>query len=141
MGSKLCGASSKMEQVLISIIVPVRNESHVREWVSRLVLQTQKHEIIVVDTSSTPTLLPDSSFRYFHRPEFQFRSQALNEGARLSKGDLLLFLHADCDLPKDGLYPLQNSSLEGGAFLKEYVPSNRLLKVQSFILNFFKSIT
>lgn len=130
-------ATSIMEPAIISIIIPVRNESNLRKQLGEVQLETQKKdEIIVVDTSPIPLHHPEEGIQYLHKPNLTFRAQALNEGARQAKGDLLLFLHADCALPSNSLYPLRSTVVEGGCFLKNYVPSSFLLSLQSKFLNF-----
>lgn len=70
------------------------------------------------------------------------RSNQLNEGAKNSKGDILLFLHADTLLPKGAILRIykhmKDSNAVGGGF-KKYWNWNPKLKVSSFVkfLNFW----
>ncbi|MFX1259670.1 MAG: glycosyltransferase [Promethearchaeota archaeon] len=52
------------------------------------------------------------------------RYKQLNKGAEISKGDILLFLHADTILPKNGIveimHELKDLKIIGGAFKKKW---------------------
>jgi glycosyltransferase involved in cell wall biosynthesis len=70
------------------------------------------------------------------------RYNQLNEGARASKGDILLFLHADTLLPKGALLriykQIRGSCVIGGGFKKEWkwsknVKLNRIKRLLFFI--------
>ena len=90
----------------VSIIVPARNEA--RRIVATLAplqsLRAAGHEVIVVDggsTDATLALATPLSDRAFVAP--QGRARQMNAGARVASGDVLLFLHADSQLPEDGV--------------------------------------
>ena len=96
----------------ISVIIPTLNEE-------RTIMATLAHtaslgfdELIVVDGGSldqTPVLV--ESYRQRTRPPAQSpvrlvtapcgRARQMNEGAKASRGEILLFLHADTQLPRD----------------------------------------
>ena len=96
----------------ISVIIPTLNEE-------RTIMATLAHtaslgfdELIVVDGGSldqTPVLV--ESYRQRTRPPAQSpvrlvtapcgRARQMNEGAKASGGEILLFLHADTQLPAD----------------------------------------
>jgi len=96
----------------ISVIIPTLNEE-------RTIAATLAHtaslgfdELIVVDGGSldqTPVLV--ESYRRSTQPPAQSplrlvtappgRARQMNEGAKASRGDVLLFLHADTQLPRD----------------------------------------
>jgi glycosyltransferase involved in cell wall biosynthesis len=90
----------KTDQTKISIIMPVLNEAkNLRDTLSQLTL-SEKEELIIVDGGSTDDSL--SIAREFTDKVFQTRSgraRVMNFGAAKAKGDILLFLHADCILP------------------------------------------
>ena len=95
----------------ISVIIPTLNEE-------RTIMATLAHtaslgfdELIVVDGGSldqTPVLV--ESYRQRTRPPAQSlvrlvtapcgRARQMNEGAKASRGEILLFLHADTQLPR-----------------------------------------
>jgi rSAM/selenodomain-associated transferase 2 len=96
----------------ISVIIPTLNEE-------RTIIATLTHtatlgfdELIVIDggsTDETPALVES----YRHRTQSSAfspiqwvtappgRAQQMNEGAKASRGEILLFLHADTQLPSD----------------------------------------
>jgi rSAM/selenodomain-associated transferase 2 len=96
----------------ISVIIPTLNEE-------RTIIATLAHtatlgfdELIVIDggsTDETPSLVES----YRHRSQSSAlspiqwvtappgRAQQMNEGAKTSRGEILLFLHADTQLPSD----------------------------------------
>ena len=99
-------ASPPSSNMRVSIIVPARNEA--RRIVATLAaLQPQRacgHEVIVVDgdsTDATLALAAPLADRAFVAP--QGRARQMNAGAAVASGDVLLFLHADSQLPDDGL--------------------------------------
>lgn len=88
----------------ISLILPVRNEARlIREQLQRLQgYRAKGHELIVIDGGSTDgTLglvrgLADSC-----EACAPGRSTQMNYGAAAASGDILLFLHADTELPSN----------------------------------------
>jgi rSAM/selenodomain-associated transferase 2 len=88
----------------ISIIIPVLNEA---EGISRTLSALQPfrakgHEVIVVDGGSkdeTPRLSRPLSDQVIHSR--RGRSRQMNDGARVASGEVLLFLHADTQLPDE----------------------------------------
>lgn len=88
----------------ISLVLPVRNEAGlIREQLQRL--QSYRglgHEIIVVDGGSqdgTAALTEGLADRC--EASAPGRSTQMNRGAAVASGDVLLFLHADTQLPPD----------------------------------------
>ncbi len=86
----------------ISIIIPTLNESAVIvEALARLqVLRKAGHEVIVVDGGSdddTPDLAQVLADKVITAT--RGRAAQMNAGAELAQGDILLFLHADTQLP------------------------------------------
>jgi rSAM/selenodomain-associated transferase 2 len=111
----------KTDQTKISIIMPVLNEAkNLRDTLSQLTL-SEKEELIIVDGGSTDDSL--SIAREFTDKVFQTRSgraRVMNFGAAKAKGDILLFLHADCILPDNGFHAVRQAmrdrSIAAGAF-------------------------
>ena len=92
----------------ISIVIPVRNEAgYIAAQLQRLqAYRSRGHELIVIDggslddTVQLTTGLVDSC-----ESGESGRSRQMNQGAASARGDVLLFLHADTELPEgaDGL--------------------------------------
>ena len=88
----------------ISIVVPVRNEAAcIEAQLQRLqAYRSRGHELIVIDggsidaTVQLTTGLVDSC-----ASGESGRSRQMNQGAASARGDVLLFLHADTELPED----------------------------------------
>lgn len=83
----------------ISVVVPVLNDAAV---LGRLLPELKKSqaEVIVVDGGSgdAPELIADRYGAHLVQSE-PGRAKQLNAGARAATGDILLFLHADSQLP------------------------------------------
>lgn len=88
----------------LSIIIPVLNEALVivRTLSSLQPLRHKGHEVIVVDGGS------EDDSMWLSKPladkviqTIRGRSRQMNAGAKLAKGDFLLFLHADTLLPNN----------------------------------------
>ena len=86
----------------ISVVLPVRNEAGlIREQLQRLQCYRAKgHEVIVIDGGSVDATVEQTE-GLVDRCEVSIagRSNQMNQGASQSKGDILLFLHADTELP------------------------------------------
>ena len=93
---------------LVSVIIPTYNMgNHILESIASLLNQTYKHiEIIVVDDGSTDNteklikklIKKQKNIRYIKQSK-QTNSAARNKGIKKSKGDYIIFLDADDDLP------------------------------------------
>jgi len=92
----------------VSIIIPTLNEvSCLAETLDSLRKQ-QPHEIIVVDGGSRDATceIACASDLLLHSPPG--RARQMNMGAASSTGDILLFLHADCQLETGALEAAEN---------------------------------
>jgi rSAM/selenodomain-associated transferase 2 len=108
----------------VSIIIPVLHESAtINDTVLRIrsLEGGRSPEIIVVDGDSrgdTLEAIVDPSVRKVRSPAG--RGRQMNEGAGVAKGRVLLFLHADTELPRRGLQLIEAAmEIEGpvaGAF-------------------------
>lgn len=128
---------------ILSIIIPVLNEAdNIRDFL--LPLQKYRHqslEIILVDGGSEDeTLAIAKSLCDVVLTSPKGRAKQMNAGAKKSKGNVLLFLHADTLLPKDFLNIIENelsvSTSVWGRFdvrLSGHVFS---LRIVEFFMNF-----
>ena len=101
----------------LSIVVPVLNEAAgIAATLQTLVpLRERGAEVIVVDggsTDDTPRCAAPWADRVLSSP--RGRARQMNAGAAAARAPLLLFLHADTQLP-DGADSLLHAALAGGA--------------------------
>ncbi len=110
----------------LSIIIPILNEAVIlsRYGDHLRALRSAVHDLIVVDGGSS-----DNSVTLARSLSNQVttakrgRATQMNAGARLARGDVLLFLHADSLLPRDALQEIctimaQEHALWGGFNIK-----------------------
>jgi rSAM/selenodomain-associated transferase 2 len=108
--------------VLISIIIPTLNESTtIRQAADSLAGLRGEFEVIVADggsTDGTVEIARECGLCVITSP--RGRGQQMNAGARRSRGDVLLFLHADTRLPDLALRligeALEDTKVCGGHF-------------------------
>ncbi len=91
---------------MISVIVPTLNEEkNICHTLSLLLAQGLECEIIVVDGGSNDQTIPlvtqHPTVKLYHSSKG--RAKQMNKGAQEAKGEVLLFLHADSQLPPLGL--------------------------------------
>ena len=108
----------------ISIIIPVFNESHI---ISQSIQQIQhigfgsEDEIIVVDGNPETNTIASISQRWVKKASsLKGRGVQMNCGAKMARGDIFLFLHADTLLAPNALplikHTLTRPEIIGGAF-------------------------
>ncbi len=91
----------------VSIIIPTLNEaSCLGETLPRLRVE-QPGEIIVVDGGSTDATCKLASAADCLLETSRGRAAQMNRGAAAARGDVLLFLHADCTLEPGSLHVLE----------------------------------
>lgn len=137
--------------LLISIIIITLNEAENLESTinaARLAAKSGSGrsipiEIIVSDGGSTDGTIEIANKiadKVIDAPKGRYKQ--LNTGARESSGDILLFLHADSNLPKGGLiqvyHKLKDPCTIGGGFIKvwKWSPYVRRSKLVNFIMYF-----
>lgn len=123
-----------MEAIKLSVIIPVLNEE-------KTIAQTLEHlqktavEIIIVDggsTDNTVEIVQNMGIKTILSPE-PGRSNQMNTGAKYAIGKVLLFLHADTQLPHNYLQYIEESlekpNTIAGAFLLKIESQNPLLRI------------
>lgn len=94
-----------MKQPVLSIIIPVLNEATTIESTLSRLENDVGVEIIVVDGGSednTFELAQSKGVKVIVSPQ-QGRANQMNAGAAIARGDIVMFLHADTQLPPDYL--------------------------------------
>ena len=146
-------ANSNQAAVLISIITPLFNEEEcVGTFLESIKLLEGDFELILVDGGSTDNTMSEvqkqvSEFGEKVRILNAERGRAvqMNEGAKEAKGDILLFLHVDCVIPKDSLEMIERvihrQNVVGGAFRLAFSSSDTMLRAVSIFGNLRTQIT
>ncbi|MGQ0718330.1 MAG: TIGR04283 family arsenosugar biosynthesis glycosyltransferase [Pseudonocardiales bacterium] len=99
----------------VSIVVPALNEAaHIEGCLRRLRGDFPDCELVVVDGGST-----DETFDLAARHAHTVRSAAgratqMNAGAALTTGDILWFIHVDCQVPPEALALLRRAVADSG---------------------------
>lgn len=92
--------SQNLDAAKISIIIPVLNEAeNIRQAIACTQPSTNIEVIVVDGGSQDDTYKIASNLNVTIISSFPGRAVQMNKGARLAKGDILLFLHADTRLP------------------------------------------
>ena len=126
---------------LISLVVPAFNEEvTIRKSIQSLIgLDYPNYEVIVVDDGSTDKTLEEakkfesSGVKVIHQKN-QGKSNALNNGIMLSKGEIIVTVDADTTLKKDSLRKIsarfvKNSKLGAVAGNVKVIAENSLLNL------------
>ena len=125
---------------LISIIIPVLNEEQIiGRSLELLRTHSEPHEVIVVDggsrdeTVSIVNRYPEVKCLEASQPG---RGHQMNMGAQAAVGDILLFLHADTFLPRQGLTmiheALSGNGVAAGSFYLSFDHGNPFLRFFAF---------
>lgn len=117
-----------MQNNIISIIIPVYNEECIINTTLASLPYSDNIEIIVVDGQSEDRTV-EFAKQYPVKVIQCFKNRAIqmNEGARIAKGDIFLFLHSDCLLEDDGLEEISHTLSNGyiGGCLSQRINSNK----------------
>ena len=124
----------------ISIIIPVYNEaSIINKSMDNLEQFRDYCEIIFVDGGSddgTDRII-EKKYKLFYSPK-KGRSYQMNYGASLSRGNILLFLHADSILPDDApgqIHRIIRRGYKAGCFRIKFDSKSILMKICGFMSN------
>jgi rSAM/selenodomain-associated transferase 2 len=122
--------------MLVSVIIPALNEA---ENIARTIRAARRDyapdqvEIVVVDggsTDGTPALVPPTA-RLVHSP--RGRAVQMNRGAQASSGQILIFCHADSQLPPGWreavIEALDPPGTSGGFFQTLLLPEKGILRL------------
>ena len=125
----------------ISVIVPTLNEeSHIEKTLQSVMKQEGDYELYVVDGGSTDNTVTIAKKYACVISSKRGRAIQMNAGAKLCKGDILLFLHADTLLPDNGFREIRkrtrDETVAGGSFYIAFDAENFILRGVSFITRF-----
>lgn len=127
---------------MVSVVIPVLNEGKVLgDALAALQRQVGKHEVIVVDGGSTDDTreIAAGCARARLVCSAKGRGAQMNAGARIARGDWLLFLHADTRLPDGALARVDALAAQpgchGGAFRHRFTQNRWLLRLVSLVQN------
>ena len=126
--------------MLVSIIIPALNEAGNIERTlaaARRDYASTEVEIIVVDggsTDGTPNLVPPG-VTVIHAP--RGRAIQINRGAAASHGEILVFCHADSQLPAGWreavIETLDHPGVSGGTFQTLILPAKGILHIRNHL--------
>ncbi len=127
----------------IGIVVPVFNEAATLEFYLARLCQAawRRCPVVVIDGGSTDDSTRIAR-RFFHTEvaERPSRGEQLNHGARCLWNDVLLFLHADAQLPRGFDYyirrALQDPRVAGGCFRLQFDVPHALLRTYCWFTQF-----
>lgn len=132
-----------MIKVRISIIIPVFNEAktlgRLLTYLTHSAATENVEEVIVVDGGSTDgslEIVREMQGVVLHQSE-KGRATQMNEGARIAKGNMLYFLHADSFPPCHFDRKIIEAPASAGCFRLKFEPANsRWLKLASWFTQF-----
>lgn len=129
----------------ISVIIPTLNEEAILSENLAHMSALQVGELIIVDGGSTDLTVPTAQAFCANTPDTQLvtaprgRARQMNEGAKASRGDVLLFLHADTQLPVGAgriiKSALSDPTVVGGRFDVRFDSSSMWSQVISAFMN------
>lgn len=140
-----------MKSGIVSVIIPTLNEEKILPVLFKNLeqLNPEPREIIFVDGPSkdeTASLIKQAGYRLI-RSVGKGRALQMNEGAYQSNGDILVFLHADTEIPKDLVkvvsVTLENKKITLGGFtsiMKGNGKTRRFITFQNNLKTYFGAL-
>ncbi len=131
----------------LSIIVPVRNEAHgLAEFAAQILPLTQQGiELLLVDgDSSDATVAIARAAGLKVLPSQRGRAVQMNTGAAQASGEVLLFLHADPQLPANAVQAIAQGLQKGlcwGRFDVRILGTSPMLPVVAAMMNLRSRLT
>jgi hypothetical protein len=121
---------------LISIVIPAWREPEIQRQVNRYSSLSNVEVVVALGEGDDITTIPKGAV--VARGE-RGRARQMNNGARSSKGAILIFLHADTDAPTDSFdlirQTLADSQNSIGCFKLELAPANFWIWLVSRVAN------
>ena len=140
----LAEAQRTIAREQISVIVPTYNEEAViGSLVQHLLTERSDglEEVLVIDGGSTDrtVAVARQAGAQVHRSPDKGRAQQMNFGARIARGSVLYFVHADTRPPSGYVENIRHSVLAGhqiGSYRSRFCSSHPLLKLNSYFSRF-----
>jgi rSAM/selenodomain-associated transferase 2 len=126
----------------ISIIVPVLNEGNrIRTFLEHLRERAPSAELILVNAATSESVSESIAQLCDHvLTSRRGRAAQLNTGANVAGGDVLWFVHADCEVPRgcaeEITRALQDRQIVGGCFRIRFPRRNPIYRVSDVGGNF-----
>jgi len=122
----------------ISVIIPVLNEEQTVQLIQEELGKMRGCEVIFADGGSTDRTLSLIDRRFHTVQCGKGRALQMNEGARASTGDILVFLHSDSLLPQDPSREIREALRKHrwGCFGISFQTDSRVMKICAEISNF-----
>ncbi len=131
--------------VRVSVVIPILNEAdRIERLVECLRAAGPWYEVICVDGGSTDLTRErigkvGGAIRLLHDPSVRGRARQMNHGASFATGDVLLFLHADCELRPGSSAAVEEAmripGVIGGGFVKKYSHETWFLRLYRMLVN------
>lgn len=138
---------------MISIITPILNErKNIKPFLDHLNTMEGDFELILVDGGSTDgTIATVNKYKAGFQRELkliqtsQGRGRQMNSGAKIAKGEILLFLHVDCAPDKDSMpiieQEIKSNNIIGGGMTQAFSNPDPFLRLSSNFGNMRTRIT
>ena len=126
--------------MLISVVIPTLNEAEYLEATLRSVeTQSIRTEVIIADGGSADSTIRIAKDRANVVQAKRGRAWQMNAGARAASGSVLLFIHADTQLPAGAMHDIAaavSAGFDGGTFRLAFdKPGSLLRRVSSWMTN------